>query len=94
MTELRSRAFAEPAPSYHACTFGVSTLATAAMCLLGNGFLDGRTHGDDSVMAVLRKLSTTVGVVKATDVDDVSAVCEPVSGAGFKIGDTVKTVAQ
>jgi hypothetical protein len=35
-----------------------------------------------------------VGVVKATDVDDVSAVCEPVSGSGFKVGDMVKTVMQ
>ena len=49
---------------------------------------------DPTTGAVLRKLATTVGVVKATDVDDVSAVCEPVSGSGFKIGDRVKTVAQ
>jgi len=49
---------------------------------------------DPSTGAVLRKLATAVGVVKATDVDDVSAVCEPVSGSGFKIGDRVKTAAQ
>jgi len=49
---------------------------------------------DPTTGAVLRKLATTVGVVKATDVDDVSAICEPVSGSGFKIGDRVKTVAQ
>ena len=49
---------------------------------------------DPTTGAVLRRLATTVGVVKATDVDDVSAVCEPVSGSGFKIGDKVKTVAQ
>jgi hypothetical protein len=35
-----------------------------------------------------------VGVVKATDVDDLSAVCEAVSGSGFKVGDAVKTVSQ
>jgi curli biogenesis system outer membrane secretion channel CsgG len=49
---------------------------------------------DPTTGAVLRRLSTTVGVVKATDVDDVSAICEPVSGSGFKIGDKVKTVTQ
>jgi len=27
-------------------------------------------------------------------VDDVSAVCSPVSGAGFKVGDAAKTVTQ
>jgi curli biogenesis system outer membrane secretion channel CsgG len=49
---------------------------------------------DPSTGAVIRRLSTTVGVVKATDVDDLSAVCEAVSGSGFKVGDAVKTVSQ
>jgi curli biogenesis system outer membrane secretion channel CsgG len=49
---------------------------------------------DPSTGNVLRRLSSTVGVVKATDVDDVSAICEPVSGQGFKVGDTIKTVTQ
>ncbi len=49
---------------------------------------------DPTTGAVLRRLSTNVGVVKATDVDDVSAVCTPVSGTGFKIGDRIKTVTQ
>ena len=49
---------------------------------------------DPSTGAVIRKLSSTVGVVKATDVDDASAVCEVVSGTGFKTGDSVKTVTQ
>jgi hypothetical protein len=49
---------------------------------------------DPTTGAVLRRLSTAVGVVKATDVDDVSAVCAPVSGSGFKIGDKIKTVTQ
>jgi hypothetical protein len=43
---------------------------------------------------VIRRLSTNIGVVKATDVDDASAVCEPVSGTGFKTGDAVKSVTQ
>jgi hypothetical protein len=33
-------------------------------------------------------------MIKATDVDDVSAVCSPVSGSGFKTGDMVKTTTQ
>lgn len=49
---------------------------------------------DPTTGNVLRRLATTVGVVKATDVDDVSTICEPVSGSGFKIGDKIKTVAQ
>jgi curli biogenesis system outer membrane secretion channel CsgG len=49
---------------------------------------------DPTTGAVLRRLSTSVGVVKATDVDDISAICEPVSGTGFKTGDKVKTVTQ
>jgi curli biogenesis system outer membrane secretion channel CsgG len=43
---------------------------------------------------VLRRISTTVGVVKVTDVDDISAVATTVSGTGFKTGDAVKTVTQ
>jgi len=49
---------------------------------------------DPTTGAVIRRLATTVGVVKATDVDDTSAVCEAVSGSGFKTGDKVKTVTQ
>src|SRR4051794_506094 len=49
---------------------------------------------DPTTHEVIRRLASTVGVVKATDVDAPSAVCEPVSGAGFKIGDAVKTATQ
>ena len=49
---------------------------------------------DPTTGAVIRRLATTVGVVKATDVDDSSAVCDAVSGTGFKTGDKVKTVTQ
>jgi curli biogenesis system outer membrane secretion channel CsgG len=49
---------------------------------------------DPATGNVLRRLTTPVGVIKATDVDDVSAVCTPISGSGFKIGDTIKTVTQ
>ena len=49
---------------------------------------------DPVTQAVIRRLATAVGVVKATDVDEGSAVCSPVSGSGFKTGDKVKTVTQ
>jgi curli biogenesis system outer membrane secretion channel CsgG len=49
---------------------------------------------DPSTGAVIRRMTSPVGVVKVTDVDDVSAVAAPVSGAGFKVGDAVKTVTQ
>lgn len=49
---------------------------------------------DPSTGNVLRRLTSTVGVIKATDVDDVSAICSAVSGSGFQAGDRVKTVVQ
>ena len=49
---------------------------------------------DPATGAVIRRLANTLGVVKATDVDDSSAVCTVVSGSGFKTGDKVKTVTQ
>jgi len=49
---------------------------------------------DPSTGKVIRRLATSVGVVKVTDVDDISSVCTTVSGAGFKVGDAVKTVTQ
>ncbi len=53
-----------------------------------------RTIKDPATGQVLRQMTTPVGVVKVTDIDDVSAVCAPVSGAGFKVGDAAKTVTQ
>src|SRR5271154_862221 len=49
---------------------------------------------DPSTGQVIRRLTTPVGVVKVTDVDDVSSIATPVSGSGFKTGDAVKTVTQ
>jgi curli biogenesis system outer membrane secretion channel CsgG len=49
---------------------------------------------DPATGAVIRRLTTNVGVVKATDVDDASAVCTPVSGSDFKVGDAVKSITQ
>jgi curli biogenesis system outer membrane secretion channel CsgG len=53
-----------------------------------------RTIKDPATGQVLRQLTQPVGVVRVTDVDDVSAVCTPVSGSGFKVGDAAKTVTQ
>ncbi len=49
---------------------------------------------DPSTGKVIRRLASPVGVVKVTDVDDISSVCTAVSGSGFKVGDAVKTVTQ
>jgi curli biogenesis system outer membrane secretion channel CsgG len=49
---------------------------------------------DPATGNVLRRLTTSIGIVKATDVDDVSSICTPVSGTDFKTGDRVKTVTQ
>ena len=49
---------------------------------------------DPATGNVIRRIATTVGVVKATDVDDASAVCTPVSGSDFKTGDRVKSTTQ
>ena len=49
---------------------------------------------DPATGKVLRRMSTSIGIVKVTDVDDVSSVCSVVSGAGFKTGDAVKTKTQ
>jgi curli biogenesis system outer membrane secretion channel CsgG len=52
------------------------------------------TIKDPATGAVLRKMTTKVGELQVTDVDDISAVCKPVSGAGYKVGDVAKTVTQ
>jgi curli biogenesis system outer membrane secretion channel CsgG len=49
---------------------------------------------DPSTGAVIRRLTSTIGIIKATDVDDASAVCTAVSGSGFKEGDRVKAASQ
>jgi len=49
---------------------------------------------DPATGQVLRRLSNSIGIVKVTDVDDVSSVCSVVSGSGFKTGDAVKTKTQ
>jgi curli biogenesis system outer membrane secretion channel CsgG len=52
------------------------------------------TIKDPATGAVIRKMSTKLGELEVTDVDDISAVCKIVTGAGFKVGDEAKTVVQ
>jgi curli biogenesis system outer membrane secretion channel CsgG len=49
---------------------------------------------DPSTGKVIRRLSSQIGIIRVTDVDDISAVAIAVSGSGFKTGDVVKTVTQ
>ncbi len=49
---------------------------------------------DPSTGAVIRRMTSPVGVIRLTDVDEISAVGTPVSGSGFKVGDEVKTITQ
>ena len=49
---------------------------------------------DPTTGNVIRRLTSPIGVIKATDVDDASAVCTVVSGSGFQTGDAVKSGTQ
>ena len=49
---------------------------------------------DPETGKVIRRMTSPVGVIKIIDVDDQSAVGTVVSGAGFKVGDTAKTITQ
>jgi outer membrane protein OmpA-like peptidoglycan-associated protein len=44
---------------------------------------------DPATGKVLRRLTSSVGTVRATDVDDASAICTPVTGSGFQESDHV-----
>jgi curli biogenesis system outer membrane secretion channel CsgG len=49
---------------------------------------------DPATGAVIRRISSPIGVIQVTDVDDNSAVAKVISGAGFKVGDHAKTTTQ
>ncbi|MBI3669022.1 MAG: curli production assembly protein CsgG [Acidobacteria bacterium] len=49
---------------------------------------------DPATGKVIRRMSSKIGVIEVTEVDDVSTVCKIVSGSGFKVGDLAKTVTQ
>jgi curli biogenesis system outer membrane secretion channel CsgG len=54
----------------------------------------GREIKDPATGQVIRRMTSKIGTIQITEVDDVSAVAKIVSGTGFKIGDMVKTVTQ
>ena len=49
---------------------------------------------DPSTGKVIRRMSSEVGKIEISDVDDISAVGKVVTGTGFKVGDVVKSVTQ
>jgi curli biogenesis system outer membrane secretion channel CsgG len=49
---------------------------------------------DPATGQVIRRMTTPLGVIRITDVDEISSVGTAVSGSGFKVGDAVKTVTQ
>jgi curli biogenesis system outer membrane secretion channel CsgG len=49
---------------------------------------------DPTTGNVIRRLTSTIGTVTVTDVDEQSAVCAIATGSGYKEGDIVKTVTQ
>jgi len=51
----------------------------------------GKEIRDPATGQVIRRLTSNIGTIQATDVDDVSAVCNPVSGSGFQVGDHAVT---
>jgi curli biogenesis system outer membrane secretion channel CsgG len=54
----------------------------------------GREIKDPATGKVIRRMTSPVGVIRIKDVDDQSAVASVVSGSGFKVGDSVKTITQ
>lgn len=49
---------------------------------------------DPATGQVIRRMTSKIGVVEVTDVDDISAVCKIVEGGDFQVGDAAKTVTQ
>ena len=109
-TQQTSTELIANAPKLTARTINVSGLVAAVdggQVVLNVGSKAGLKVGDElnvervtkeikdpATGKVIRRLASSIGVVKITDVDDLSAVCAPVSGTGFKVGDSVKTVTQ
>jgi len=49
---------------------------------------------DPATGNVIRRMTSKIGVIQVTEVDEVSAVAKIVAGSGFKVGDMAKTVTQ
>ena len=43
---------------------------------------------------VIRRLTSPIGTIELTDVDDASAIGKALTGTDFKVGDSAKTGAQ
>ncbi len=54
----------------------------------------GREIKDPATGQVLRRMTAKIGVIQITEVDDISSIGKVIAGAGFKVGDMVKTVTQ
>jgi curli biogenesis system outer membrane secretion channel CsgG len=109
-TEQMSQQLVQDAPKVEVRTVQVEGLVAAVVSgqvVLNVGKKDGVKVGDQlsiervtmeikdpATGKVIRRMTQPVGVVRVTDVDDVSAVTSPVSGTDFKVGDEAKTVTQ
>jgi curli biogenesis system outer membrane secretion channel CsgG len=51
----------------------------------------GREIKDPATGKVLRKMTSSIGEIEVTQVDDSSAVAKVITGSGFKVGDMVKS---
>jgi len=49
---------------------------------------------DPATGNVIRRMTSKIGVIQVTEVDEVSAVAKIVAGSGFKVDDMAKTVTQ
>jgi curli biogenesis system outer membrane secretion channel CsgG len=54
----------------------------------------GQEIKDPATGKVIRRLTSSVGVVRVVDVDADSSVADVVSGTGFRVSDVVKTISQ
>lgn len=109
-TEQLSAGLIQDAPKVQIRTVVVEGLVAAVVggqVVLNVGKKDGVKVGDQLSIErvtmeikdpetgkVIRRMTNPIGVVRVTDVDDVSAVTSPVSGSDFKVGDAAKTVTQ
>lgn len=47
---------------------------------------------DPATNQIIRRISSQVGIIELTDVDDISSIGKIISGADFKVGDAAKSV--